>query len=174
MQMSTKLYRTLHGFAEGITVKCRRRWQDGRGCRSFSPEHSETLQSISKHLVTSRCHSLRFVAELAGPLASADDLKRGAAPPAVDRFHDPGGRARQKPPATISMATHCVHAGPTSRHTRQSRLPDREAERGRRGLNGRRAVVTRIQGGAPTALQSLVLRSVSRPGLGLASLVRGV
>ena len=31
------------------------------------------------------------------------------------------------------------YAGPTSRRTRQSRLPDREAARGRRGLDGRRA-----------------------------------
>ena len=75
---------------------------------------------------------------------SADDLKRSAVPPAVDRFHDPGGGARQKPPPPISMAAHCVHAGPTSRHTRQSRLPDRKAARRRRGLDGRGAVVTRI------------------------------
>jgi hypothetical protein len=42
------------------------------------------------------------------------------------------------------MAAHCAHAGPTSRHTRQSRLPDRKAARRRRGLDGRGAVVTRI------------------------------
>jgi hypothetical protein len=142
--------------------------------KKFTGEHSETLQSISKHFVTSRCHSLRFVAEFAGPHTSADDLKRSAVPPAVDRFHDPGGGARQKPPPPIIMAAHCVHAGPTSRHTRQSRLPDREAARRRRGLDGRRAVVARIRGGAPAGLHSLVLPFVSRPGLGLASLVRGV
>ena len=42
------------------------------------------------------------------------------------------------------MTVRCAHAGPTSRRTGQSRLPDREAARGRRGLDGRRAVVTRI------------------------------
>ena len=64
MQMSTKLCRTLHRFAEAIMVTngshWRRRWQDGRGSRSFLPEHSETFQSISKHFVTSRCHLLRI------------------------------------------------------------------------------------------------------------------
>jgi hypothetical protein len=66
-------------------------------------------------------------------------------PTGLDRFHEPGSWAKQKPPERTSMATHCVHAGPTSRHTRQSRLPDREAARRRRGLDGRRAVVTRIR-----------------------------
>src|SRR5664280_3898009 len=47
-------------------VHWRRRWQDGRGSRSFLPEHSETYQSISKHFVTSHCHLLRFVADRLG------------------------------------------------------------------------------------------------------------
>src|ERR1035437_3961114 len=42
------------------------------------------------------------------------------------------------------MAARCAHAGPTSRRSRQSRLPDRKAARRRRGIDGRRAVVTRI------------------------------
>jgi hypothetical protein len=121
-----------------------RRWQDGRDSRSFSPEHSETFQSISKHFVTSRCHSLGFVAELTGPLASADDLKRSLVSPAVDRLSTAGGWTKLKLPSLISMAARCAHAGPTSRRARQSRLPDREAARRRRGLDGRRAVVTRI------------------------------
>ncbi len=108
------------------------------------PEHSETFQSTPKHFVTRRCHSLGFVAELAGPLAFADDLNRSAVLPAFDRFHGPVGRARQQSPPMISMAAYCAHAGPTSRHTRRSRLPDRKAARRRRGLDGRRAVVTRI------------------------------
>ncbi len=121
-------------------VHWRRRWQDGRGSRSFLPEHSETFQSISKHFVTSRCHLLRIDCAARVGLR----MKRGSVPPAVDRFPTAGGWAKQKPPPLVGRAGRCAHAGPTSRRSRQSRLPNREAARGRRGLDGRRAVVTRI------------------------------
>ena len=64
----------------------------------------------------------------------------------------PLAAGRNKSRRLISMAARCAHAGPTSRRTRQSRLPDREAARGRRGLDGRRAVVARIYRGAPAGL----------------------
>jgi len=76
-------------------------------------------------------------------LALTCELKRESIPPAVDRFPTAGGWAKTPPPL-IRMAARCAHAGPTSRRTRQSRLPDRKAARRRRGLDGRRAVVTRI------------------------------
>ena len=73
------------------------------------------------------------------------ELKRVSIPPAVDRFPTAGGRAKQKPPSLISMAARSAHARPTSRRTRQSRLLDRKAARRRRGLDGRRAVVTKVK-----------------------------
>ena len=102
------------------------------------------------------------------------ELKRVSIPPAVDRFPTAGGRAKQKPPSLISMAARSAHARPTSRRTRQSRLLDRKAARRRRGLDGRRAVVTRIQGGAPAGLHLLVLRVRITTSAWLASSVRVV
>ena len=170
-QNSAELCRRDTGYQR---VHWRRRWQDGRGSRSFLPEHSETFQSISKHFVTSRCHSLLFVAELTWAASVGRRTETKFGPVGWRRIPTAGGRARQKPPPLISMAAHCAHAALISRRTRQSRLPDRKAARDRRGLDGRRAVVTRIFRGAPAGLHSLVLRALSRPGLGLASSVRGV
>jgi len=104
-------------------------------------------RNVSEHFEAFCNKPLPLVAFCCGmtePLASADALKRSLVPPAVNRFPTAGGWAKQKSPPLVSMAARCAHAGPTSRRARQSRLPDREAARRRRGLDGSRAVVTRI------------------------------
>jgi len=68
--------------------------------RQSIPKRFRAFRSI----LYQACHSLRFVAELTGPLASADDLKRSLVPPAVDRPPTAGGWAKQKSPSLISMA----------------------------------------------------------------------
>ena len=151
---------------------------DDDGCDGWMAEAvGHSCQSIPKRFRAFRNKPLPLVAFYCGltvRLALSCELKREPSPPAVDRFPTAGGWAKQKPPPLISMAARCAHAGPTSRRTRQSRLPDRKAARRRRGLDGRRAVVTRIYRGAPAGLHSLELLSVSCLELGLASSVRGV
>ena len=115
----------------------RPRWQDGRGSRSLVPEHFEAFRNKPLPLVA-------FCCGLTGRLALSCELKRASILPGGSRIPTTGGRAKQKSPPVISMAARCAHAGPTSRRSRQSRLPDRKAARRRRGLDGRRAVVSRI------------------------------
>src|SRR5450759_5979401 len=99
---------------------------------------ARAFRNVSEHFEAFRNKPLPLVAFCCGlteRLALTCELKRGSVPPAVDRFLTAGSWAKQKPPPLISMAARCAHAGPPSRRTRQSRLPDRKAARRRRGLD---------------------------------------
>ena len=113
-------------------VHWRWRWQLARAFRNVS-EHFEAFRTDPLPLpLVAFCCGLTWTASVDRRTETKVGPAGGRSPPDAD------GSARQMLPPLIRMAARCAHAGPTSRHTRQSRLPDREAAR------GRTAVVTKI------------------------------